>query len=1294
MNNPLHHPLCRWAVVVIATICMPLVLKAQVQTEYFIDADPGMGQATTVTAAIGTDGTLQFDVPTSGLTPGEHLIGIRSYSTTTDDQGVSHTAFGPTITQSVLVKGEYTAQQILCVEYFWDDDPGFGHGTAIPFTPGQEMTLTSLEIPTDGLDPGEHLLGIRAYGSKGWGPTITQSVLVKGEYTAQQILCVEYFWDDDPGFGHGTAIPFTPGQEMTLANLEIPTDGLDAGEHQLSIRAYGSKGWGPTITQNVLVKGEYTAQQILYAEYFWGDDPGFGHGTPIPITPGQEVNLENIEIPTEEAHGSSILSIRFFGTQGWGPTIVTDVLVDVEGNYTLNSAAETSLSNRNYQSLSDLFADFSDRGVGDDVTISVVGTNTDYALDATTDDVIGLLGTIATRLDETNTSRDERSITFTAPEGSGNSLTITTTDEALPTVVGLFSHIATTHVALTINGTAYDFSASSVRHEELCDGSTTLPVALSGISSAVQVSWAAQPHAGTAITGYDTNGTGDLTAMTLTNTGQQVDSLVVAVTLSDNGGRVLTTYDYTYIVHASVSRQSFTGLQPANGSSLDPGETTLSWGAIGDATGYTVTVSSRPTADSEADPVTQTIETETTSCTLTVETGRTYTWTVTALGACDELTSAAMTLIGRLLPDLAVTTITLPEAAQAGNALTVRATVTNQGDGATVESSWTDRLYYTVNSTNFADATLLAELSRNGNLAAGESYEAVFETTTPMVEAGQLRVFVVTDAGTQVLESNDDNNQMMSTTVAELQPFYMNADDLAALRKLYNDFGGSQWNGEAWDVTATIIKDGNWSGVSFDDDGRVTAINLQGRGLSGTLSAATTPTLPLLASLNLSRNTLTGDAAAFVDLEKTPLLTALNLSYNQLNELSSVLPSAIATLDLTSQHRTYGNDKVFVGLDTMEPMALNVAADLTVDLPVIATYNHSRQAFTAHSQLSVRDLSNQTIGTLTWSSALSAYTFSSNGWKVTADQDAEVVVIPITSSGNNYTNARNSAYRGQLHFTSGDANLNGLTDVNDVQRSLNYVLDSNNTSTFGLWAANTYDDDTYNADDETINIQDIVCTVNIVLDNESAQHMPRRLKANGETDEPAAARFYADNRQVRIESTEEIAAFTLHLQGVKAAQVKLLLNNRHWQMQARDTSGGVRLVVFSPTGSVLPAGTTDLLRLGDNGQPVYAQATNALAEEVSATVGVLDQLAEVSRDATLQVRAAGDYSIRVSASAGYGPTRISIYSMAGQLLSQEDLNSLPAGDTILRLHTKSEAVVVRVSNKAIGTQTFKITTRP
>ena len=638
MNKLHHHILCRWAVVVTMLACMPHALWAQLQAEYYIDVDPGLGNATTIATPIETEGLLQMEIPTNGLAPGYHLIGIRAYNTI-DEEGQSITTFGPTITQRIVVREKKSAQQVLYAEYYFDDDPGFGNGIPIPVTPGESLNLDNLELPTTDLEAGDHIFGIRTYGTSGWGPTIIQRFVIKEEKTPQEVLHAEYYFDEDPGFGNGIPIPVTPGENLNLDNLELPTTDLDAGDHIFGIRSYGTSGWGPTITQRIVIKEENVNLQVLYAEYFFGDDPGFGQGTPIIITPGEEVSIEDLQLPTDDVHGVSILGIRAYGTKGWGPTILTDVMLGAEGDYTLNAKAQTNLANRNYQSLGEAINDFSVCGVKGDVTFTVTTNNTNYSLDATASDCLAKMTSIIESFDGTE---NEKVITFTAEEGSGNSLAITTTDEGMPTVVSLFSHVVTTNVSLTINGVAYDFTAAATRHQEVCPGTATELVELSGISSKVNANWTAQPHDGNLITGYEANGSGDLSAMILDNTGAKCDTLIVNVVLTDDNGRTLTTYDYSYIVHASVSNQAFTKFSPTDGSNMEPGIVKLRWKPIGDAIGYRVSVLHRPIDDDFEDDIEQIFETEGTEYEMTVESGMLYTWTVTAIGYCDELTSNAI----------------------------------------------------------------------------------------------------------------------------------------------------------------------------------------------------------------------------------------------------------------------------------------------------------------------------------------------------------------------------------------------------------------------------------------------------------------------------------------------------------------------------------------------------------------------------------------------------------------------------------------------------------------------------
>ena len=252
-------------------------------------------------------------------------------------------------------------QSILYAEYFWDDDPGFGKGSPITVTDGNALVLDNYEISTDALEAGSHIFGLRTYGTSGWSPTALKEVSVMKVTTdsiearpSQSILFAEYFWDDDPGFGKGTPITVTDGNALVLDNYEISTDALEAGTHVFGLRTYGTSGWSPTALKEVSVMKVTTdsiearpPQSILYAEYFWDADPGYGKGTPIDVVNGDSLVLNDYEINVGKlATGDHVFGFRVLGTSGWSPTsleiisVVNDNLLGDVNNDGLLSLAD------------------------------------------------------------------------------------------------------------------------------------------------------------------------------------------------------------------------------------------------------------------------------------------------------------------------------------------------------------------------------------------------------------------------------------------------------------------------------------------------------------------------------------------------------------------------------------------------------------------------------------------------------------------------------------------------------------------------------------------------------------------------------------------------------------------------------------------------------------------------------------------------------------------------------------------------------------------------------------------
>ena len=228
--------LCLWGSGIIA--------QNIVGAEYFIDTDPGVGNA--IPIATGTpDDTVSIitSIPTTGVTPGFHRMYIRAFNdlgvwSVVEDKlfyVVDSTTSAPTFYNTNIA-----------VEYFVDTDPGPGNGTAIPVTPGDTVNVLA-SLPMTGYTPGFHYLYVRAKTTEGvWSVIDEHQFFIQDTASSNSTdyltnTDVEYFIDTDPGLGSGTPITITPGDTVNIRS-SIPTVGLLPGFHYLYLRAKTSEG--------------------------------------------------------------------------------------------------------------------------------------------------------------------------------------------------------------------------------------------------------------------------------------------------------------------------------------------------------------------------------------------------------------------------------------------------------------------------------------------------------------------------------------------------------------------------------------------------------------------------------------------------------------------------------------------------------------------------------------------------------------------------------------------------------------------------------------------------------------------------------------------------------------------------------------------------------------------------------------------------------------------------------------------------------------------------------------------
>ncbi|WP_114781788.1 LamG-like jellyroll fold domain-containing protein [Botryobacter ruber] len=221
------------------------------------------------------------------------------------------------------------AQQITKLEYFINQDPGYGKATAIAITAGTDVTK-SFPIDIASLPAGFHNLHVRARNANGlWTTTLmktfykqTLADVVPGEQLAN-ITKGEYFFDTDPGYGLGTPISISPGQDLQNVTLAADISALSNGFHNLHLRFKSANGKWSTTTMTTFFKQGISQvegaarKNIVKGEYYVDTDPGFGKGTNIPLTAAPDLtNLAFTLDMNQVSVGNHKLYIRFKNEQG------------------------------------------------------------------------------------------------------------------------------------------------------------------------------------------------------------------------------------------------------------------------------------------------------------------------------------------------------------------------------------------------------------------------------------------------------------------------------------------------------------------------------------------------------------------------------------------------------------------------------------------------------------------------------------------------------------------------------------------------------------------------------------------------------------------------------------------------------------------------------------------------------------------------------------------------------------------------------------------------------------------
>ena len=272
-------------ILLLVLYCTANVLQAQntiTAAEFFVDNDPGAGNATPITVTTpGSTVNFTANIPTTSLAAGFHFAAIRT-KTDNGKWGLFETRgfYISTATANVT--------NISAAEFFVDTDPGVGNGTPVAITAGPNPTFVAT-VPTTSLSAGFHFAAIRTKDlNNKWSLFEARGFYISSSTTnVTNISAAEFFVDTDPGVGNGTAITIVPGPNPTFV-ATVPTTSLTPGFHFAAIRTRDVSGkWGLFEARGFYISTSTTnVTNISAAEFFVDIDPGVGNGSAVTITPG------------------------------------------------------------------------------------------------------------------------------------------------------------------------------------------------------------------------------------------------------------------------------------------------------------------------------------------------------------------------------------------------------------------------------------------------------------------------------------------------------------------------------------------------------------------------------------------------------------------------------------------------------------------------------------------------------------------------------------------------------------------------------------------------------------------------------------------------------------------------------------------------------------------------------------------------------------------------------------------------------------------------------------------------
>jgi PKD repeat protein len=217
------------------------------------------------------------------------------------------------------------AQQITKGEYFFDTDPGQGQGTALNITGADTITTVAAVTVPANMSPGLHYLYVRVSGNDNvWSQP--ESYLLYVHRHQAPLQAMEYFFDNDPGQGNGTAFSFSMTDTLNWSQL-ITVPALSAGQHHLYVRARDADGvWGMPEQHTIQICSSY-GPLSGFTTYVSGQDMYFTDTSSLSVSRkwnfGDHSPEDTAANPRHQYTAPGIYNVQLISTNDCGSDTLT-----------------------------------------------------------------------------------------------------------------------------------------------------------------------------------------------------------------------------------------------------------------------------------------------------------------------------------------------------------------------------------------------------------------------------------------------------------------------------------------------------------------------------------------------------------------------------------------------------------------------------------------------------------------------------------------------------------------------------------------------------------------------------------------------------------------------------------------------------------------------------------------------------------------------------------------------------------------------------------------------------------